>query len=96
MNEMRKAFEAWAVNGGGFACVPDKDDAGQYSEPEAHYAWLAWQAATKAEREACAKLCDAARGVMMQEGDDAEDEDIAAGGFVALSMIADAIRSRTE
>lgn len=43
MDEMRKAFEAWAQESGWDTAV--------------RFMWEAWQAACAAEREACAAIC---------------------------------------
>ena len=49
----REAFEAWAKEKG----IPFHWDAG--TQEYSLVAWQAWQAATAAERERCAKACDA-------------------------------------
>jgi hypothetical protein len=46
----REAFENW------FGITYDDDD--DLSPRDKHIAYSAWQAATKAERERCAKICD--------------------------------------
>ena len=49
----RKAFEAWATS----ADSPILAGMPWDSEP-VRYMWAAWQSATLAERERCAKVCD--------------------------------------
>jgi hypothetical protein len=61
---MRQAFEAWAREQFGytdFSCWSDDYElvAGEYSNTMIQVRWQAWQAATAAEREQCAKVCDA-------------------------------------
>lgn len=50
----RDEFEAWVIRDGGY--LNDADDAAKAARLTAS---RAWQAATAAERERCAKVCDA-------------------------------------
>ena len=55
----RAAFERWRL-----ACAPGLDmsrnmPGREYNNPRTHDQWQAWQAAVAAERERCAKLCEA-------------------------------------
>lgn len=49
--DTRQAFEAWMY-------PPLHDPYKRYAQREEDIAWLAWQAATLAERERAAKVCD--------------------------------------
>lgn len=51
MDDMRKAFEAWAAGSCGLSAefFPD----GSYTDGRLRSMWEAWQAATLAERERC-------------------------------------------
>jgi len=55
MDEMRKAFEAHCA-GAGLDTSRVMD--GPYKRADTQYSWEAWQAATMAERERCARLMD--------------------------------------
>jgi hypothetical protein len=62
---MRQAFEAWA-KGQGYARLSTYGITARYGaspddyiEPFLQIAWEAWQAATAAEREQCARVCEA-------------------------------------
>jgi hypothetical protein len=57
--DMRQQFEAWAKARGWSL---DAWKSGEYVSPREQGLWEAWQAATKAEREACAAICDEAAG----------------------------------
>ena len=59
----RKAFEEW-VSGPPYECEVTRFPEGSawpgnYRAANVDLAWFAWQAATAAERERCAKVCDA-------------------------------------
>ena len=54
MDKQREAFEAWAGNDFCFDLNLD----GSYEVWRTDCAWQAWQAATLAERERCAKVCE--------------------------------------
>lgn len=53
MNQ-RERFEAWAAANS----LNTIKHAGEYRSIPTYMAWLAWQAGSDAEREACAKLCE--------------------------------------
>ena len=60
-DQMRKDFEAFmraAKNGELDEAVFDRDSAGDYVLPTVYATFFGWKAATKAERERCAKVCD--------------------------------------
>ena len=86
-DEQRKAFEAWLC--------PYDDDAmkrmtlerrgdGNYAQALPRLQWKVWQAATAAERERCAKVCD----FMAKLG----AEDRMHGAVVVATELAAAIR----
>jgi hypothetical protein len=52
---MRQAFEAWANDR---MWDTSRGKTGNYRMWQTDSAWLGWQAAAAAEREACAKVCD--------------------------------------
>lgn len=54
--EMRRAFEAWAKSHTALKLNHERD--WSYLYVDARTAWEAWQAATAAEREACANVCE--------------------------------------
>jgi len=56
----RAAFEAWCVKrwAGDRGALTIRGD-GEYLNGHVKFAFEAWQAAAKAERERCAKVCDA-------------------------------------
>jgi hypothetical protein len=59
MDKQREAFEAWAVKrGGGDGLQQSAVNPGNYRSGLMQFSWLAWQAATAAERERAAKVCD--------------------------------------
>lgn len=83
MSAMREQFEAWfSDNGASPKAVARSGDS--YLLAQANSAWSAWQAACAAEREACAKVCDATAP------EDWSDWDQCA------KYCAEAIRSRSE
>ena len=51
----REVFEAWMENG---ATPLRRGTSEQYVNPYTSAAWAAWQAATAAERERCAKIAE--------------------------------------
>lgn len=55
MTDERKAFEAWAI-ANEMAASGDRLDRLDY--PLGRCLWKAWQAATAAERERCAAICE--------------------------------------
>ena len=64
MDEMRKAFEAWATAaprewGARRYMSSEMPWPGEYQEYRVQCAWEAWQDACAAEREACAQVCEA-------------------------------------
>ena len=62
----RRAFEAWARDNVGqpsFAGKHVRDGAWSYNHNFMDAHWRAWQAATAAERERCAKVCERERMV---------------------------------
>ena len=60
MDEMRKAFEAWAQGCGWDISKIGSGEGwdGTYTNTAVRFMWEAWQAACTAEREACAKMCE--------------------------------------
>ena len=55
----RKQFESWAATHDmDLTPTPIACYSGIYSDCNTDYAWLAWQSATLAERERCAKVCE--------------------------------------
>ena len=59
MDEMRKAFEAWAQGCGWDISKIGSDRSGTYESMFTRSMWWAWQAACAVEREACAQVCEA-------------------------------------
>lgn len=58
--EAREAFEAWVGKGLCLEQIPTGAPfAGDYRSIVMQTRWDAWQAATEAERERCAKVCEA-------------------------------------
>ena len=57
-------FEEWAISelmeGGSDPMAFRKDVLGRYKDGPLQVAYRAWEATTKAEREACAMVCDVA------------------------------------
>jgi hypothetical protein len=80
----REAFEAWITDDGKWLKAAERSPDGSYKFMGTHTSWTVWQAATKAEREACARVCD--RRVM---GDNNREDQEA-------KKCASAIRSRTQ
>lgn len=55
----RERFEEWAkLNTGRTGRCTEPGYTHQYQDSHTQMAWIAWGAATKAEREACAKVCE--------------------------------------
>ena len=55
----REAFEAWYCDQfGRLGAVNGENKLTYYADSHTHVAWTAWQAATAAERERCAKVAD--------------------------------------
>lgn len=79
----REAFDTWALS-------PAPDAWWGLSERERLF--LAWQAATAAERERCAKVCESLRDTISDPL--VIGEDACHAGHNALQSAADAIRKR--
>ena len=73
-NQTRKNFEAWAKIKN-YELL--KSGGGSYLYIQANIAWKAWQAATLAERERCARVCEK-RSMGVREPEDVEALDCAA------------------
>lgn len=61
--QTRNDFEAWAIERGGISTgrdntPPANGGTGEYDNAWTNHAWAGWQAATTAERERCARVCD--------------------------------------
>ena len=86
MNE-QKEFEDWWDQ--------DCDTTGNpYSNMSMMYwAWEAWKAGRKAEREACAKVCDSECNPTPNEGHITTYQ---SGGYIMAEYLASAIRSRGQ
>jgi len=54
----REAFERWVTDDGKWPQAALRTVGGGYSRMIAHTQWTAWRAASLAERERCAKLCE--------------------------------------
>ena len=76
--DQRQAFEAWAIS-----LLPLGRSDGEYTVGQAAHAWRTWQAATAAEREACADIAD---NICSEYG----------GNDPTTQMVAAAIRARGE
>lgn len=55
---MRVAFEFWYSDEGSAPKAVERDQFGVYKLMSAQLAWVAWQAASAVEREACALICE--------------------------------------
>ena len=55
---VRAQFEHWMSDEGQSPKAVERSRDGEYKYMPAGAAWKAWQAAAKAEREACAEVCD--------------------------------------
>lgn len=84
----REAFERWFSDNGDNPRAVERSGAG-YKLAQAQSAWVAWMAAARVEREACAKLCDD------RERDARERLRSDTGAGVAY-LIGAAIRSRSN
>ena len=89
---LRSEFEAWAA--GRLELSRQKD--GEYKSTSAQLVWQAWQAGAKAEREACAKLCDEFGDDYMQQARGGDQSGASDHKACAATEIADAIRARGE
>jgi hypothetical protein len=91
LDAIRKAFEGWARDQG-FELRRTLDGK-DYQDLRTQGPWDAWHACAKAEREACAKVCDE-----ISEKATAKDNlirsDIAYGKSVGAESCAEAIRAR--
>lgn len=85
---MREEFEKWA-EGRGFYLTLFRDS-DYYRNDDTAFAWSAWQAATRVEREACAKACEESADGFGGHGD------WASGYVAALDDIAEGIRARGD
>lgn len=56
--KVRAQFERWFSDDGKSPKAIERDDSGNYKLGSAAWAWTAWQAAAKVERQACAEICD--------------------------------------
>lgn len=80
----RERFEEWAnLSIGMIERSTEPGYTHQYEDSSTQIAWAAWDAATKAEREACAKVCD-----------DIDDDQ--GGDPIRAGVCADAIRARSN
>ena len=106
MDEMRKAFEAWAtaeprewdIYRWGDHCAHP----GNYCDDNVQCAWEAWQAACAAEREACAQVCQERAEKCEREAQEAsangeQDESVSLRATAwQMTICAKRIRARGE
>jgi hypothetical protein len=86
MNEQEK-FEDWWKQDCDTTMNPYSNTSMMY------WAWEAWKAGRKTEREACAKLCDAECNPTPNEGHITTYQ---SGGYIIAEYLASAIRSRGQ
>ena len=86
MNEQEK-FEDWWKQDCDTTMNPYSNTSMMY------WAWEAWKAGRKAEREACAKVCDAECNPAPYEGHITTYQ---SGGYIMAEYLASAIRSRGQ
>ena len=85
---VRAQFEYWMSDEGQSPKAVERSMDGEYKYMPANSAWRAWQAAAKAEREACAKLVSDIGDELAERGN--------AHAVDACDFIEDAIRMRSN
>lgn len=72
----RERFEEWAkLNTGRTDRCTEPGYTHQYQDSHTQMAWITWDTATKAEREACAKVCDAKANALGERADLCDDDE---------------------